>query len=235
VQKKYSPWGHFFPCPRVISYSRNIPPSTYEHSVILLQSEHSALHIRTLGHFLTIGTFRPPHVNTPSFCYSRKITPCTNEHSVILLHMHVPLHVPVLVPFMFRCMFSHLFQNMFYWIVRCVFWFVFQHLLFLCLCPIYLLFHVPMHVASHICHIYISGVCSAAFVLHVRCVFLRISRRLFRCMFRTCSAAAAPTSHIPSYLLHSVFLCMLFFKTFTGMFLRMSRREYSMALLHYSA
>jgi hypothetical protein len=57
------PPGPLLPCPRVISYSRNIPPSTYEHSGHFLQSEHSALHIWTLRHFLIVGTFRPPHMN----------------------------------------------------------------------------------------------------------------------------------------------------------------------------
>jgi hypothetical protein len=120
------------------------------------------------GHFLHVGTFRPSHMNTPSFSYSRNIPSCTFKHSVIFLHMHVslyvPSHVPVLVLLMFRCMLSHLPEHVASSGAcsgSCS-----NTCCSLIMCD-YVLFHVLVHVAS-ICRIYIPGVCSAAFVFHVR-------------------------------------------------------------------
>jgi hypothetical protein len=119
VQKKYPPGatsplssGHFLQSEHsalhiwTLSYSRNIPPWTYEHSVIFLQLEHSAFHIRTLRHFVTVGRFRPAHMNTPSFsysrnilpstyvCYSWNIPPSTYKHLIIFLQSkHSALHI----------------------------------------------------------------------------------------------------------------------------------------------
>ncbi len=127
--------------------------------------------------------------------------------------------------FMFRCMLSHLFWNMLH---RPVSVLVHVPTLFvpLIMCDLCALPCSSACVASHVCCIYFPGVCSAAFVSHVRCMFRRISRCLFQCMFcihvllhlRVCaliSFGLRVPALIPSCLLHSMFLCMFFFFTYS--------------------